>query len=225
MELDQQLVLRPVREAVQRPPPRLDLLDRDRLERPVAERRQQVRVQRRAVVAERRRLALAVLGDEAQPLLSRLRKGRTARSHARQRPLPCLTQDVLQPRLSGALGEVAGGRAASLRPGRPDLLLDLPTVGQPVLRVPDRTPRTVDPEDVSRWLYQRSHAWNSTTLSGHIRDIFGNPCLHPNPRLAYLLGFSSAGTGTRTRALRIKSPLLYQLSYAGVTLMMAAGRS
>ena len=32
----------------------------------------------------------------------------------------------------------------------------------------------------------------------------------------------SAGAGARTRALRIKSPLLYQLSYAGPRLMMAA---
>ncbi len=44
------------------------------------------------------------------------------------------------------------------------------------------------------------------------------------PGEADLLGFSSAGAGTRTQALRIKSPLLYQLSYAGLRWMMAAAR-
>src|SRR5664279_3084675 len=84
--LDQELVLAAIREPGQRAPPALDRLSRDGLDRLCAERRQQVRVERRAVVVQRRGLALPVLLDEAQPLSRRVREGRAGPEHPRQRP-------------------------------------------------------------------------------------------------------------------------------------------
>jgi len=53
-------------------------------------------------------------------------------------------------RLGHALGEVARRRATALGPRRPELLLDLPTVGQSVLHVPGRSAGPLDPEPVAR---------------------------------------------------------------------------
>ena len=170
VQLDQQLVLAAIGQTLQRPTPDLDLLGRDRLELSVAECRQQVRPQRRLVVDQRRRLALAVLSDEAQPLLGGLGELDAAPDHAGQRAASSRVQDVFQPSLGLAPREVAGGRPTAFRPGRADLLLDLPPVRQPVLRVPDRTPRPLDAEDMpGRWL-QRGH---SRPNAPPARDIFG----------------------------------------------------
>src|SRR5450759_1401695 len=76
VQLYQQLVLAAVREPGQRAAPTFDRLSRDGLDRLRAERRQQVSVERRTVVAQRRGLALAVLLDEAQPLGGGVREGR-----------------------------------------------------------------------------------------------------------------------------------------------------
>src|ERR1035438_9768585 len=66
VQLDQELVLAAIREPGQRAPPALDRLSRDGLDRLCAERRQQVRVERRAVVAQRREAWLREVLDEAR---------------------------------------------------------------------------------------------------------------------------------------------------------------
>ena len=48
------------------------------------------------------------------------------------------------------LREVTGRRPPALRPRRPDLLLNLPTVRESVLRVPHGPPRPLDAEDVPK---------------------------------------------------------------------------
>jgi hypothetical protein len=80
-----------------------------------------------------------------------------------------LVQQIAQPGFRGALREPAHWRAAALRPRRPDLLLDLPPVRQPVLRVPDRPARALDPEDVISGRTNSAHA----QMVRHSRDILG----------------------------------------------------
>ena len=103
-----------------------------------AEPREQVRLDDRAVVAQRRRLAAALVGDVAQVLGGRVGERRSGSNHARQRSTTGLVGYVARPRLGSPLREVARRRPPPLSPGGPDLRLDLPPVGQPVLRVPDR---------------------------------------------------------------------------------------
>jgi hypothetical protein len=68
-----------------------------------------------------------------------------------------------QPFFGLALGDVAGGRAAAFAPGGSQLLLDLTSVGQPVLGVPDRSARSIEAKDVAGG---NVHG----RVSGHIRD-------------------------------------------------------
>src|ERR1700722_7127854 len=105
-------------------------------------------VQCRAVVPQRRGLALPVLVDEPQPLRCRVGERRPAAHHPGQRAATRLVEKIAESVLSRALREPARGWTATLRPRRPDLLLDLPAVRQPVLPVPDGPARTVDAEDV-----------------------------------------------------------------------------
>jgi hypothetical protein len=46
---------------------------------------------------------------------------------------------------------------APLRPRGTDLLLDLPTVGEPVLRIPDRTPGSTRQPGLSEWAVEGSN--------------------------------------------------------------------
>jgi len=90
------------------------------------------------VVVQRRGFARSVLLDEPRPLGRRVGERRAGHNHPRQRASPRLIEEVAQPGLRRALGEPADRRAATFRPRRSDLLLDLPAVGQPALRAPDR---------------------------------------------------------------------------------------
>src|SRR6185312_3737050 len=108
-----------------------------------------MRLNDRAVVRERRRLAIEVELDVAQVLVARIRERHTGADHPRQRPGVCLGEDVSQPRLRGALREAAGRRAAALGPGWADGAIDLAPVRQAVLRAPDRATRAVEAIDVA----------------------------------------------------------------------------
>jgi hypothetical protein len=57
-------------------------------------------------------------------------------------------EEVIEPRLCRALGERPGSRTSPTVERRPDLLLDLAAIRQPVLRVPDRPAPTLNPEHV-----------------------------------------------------------------------------
>jgi hypothetical protein len=117
--------------------PALDSLGRDVLESHLSEGGKEVGVEDRVVVAHRGRFAGAVVLDPAQVLGRRVGEGGAGADHAGQRAAARLVEQVAQPRLGGALREVAGRRATARRPRRPDALLDLAAVREPVLRVPD----------------------------------------------------------------------------------------
>lgn len=138
------------------------------------------------------------------------------RNHPGQGPAPRLSEQIPEPGLGGALRIPADWRAAALAPRRPDLLLDLTLVGQPVLRVPDRPARALDLEDVTSGRTNGAHPANRTPISGHIGDtkVFRGTLL--NRKILDLQGLRSAAGGDRTHDLRIKSPLLCQLSYGGL---------
>jgi hypothetical protein len=98
-------------------------LGRDVLEALIAEGGKQVRVDDRLVVAHRRWLAGSVVLDPSQVLGRGVGERRASAHHARQRAAARLVEQIVQPRLGGALREVAGRRAATGRPRGPDPLL------------------------------------------------------------------------------------------------------
>ncbi len=132
--------------------PALDVVRRDVLESAVAERREEVAAHTAAVVAQRRRLADAILLGVPQPFGRGVGEGRARAKGARQRTRLRLTQDLAQPRLRGALRERAVGRPAAAAPRRADPLLHLATSGsrdfayQTAPRLPSR--RKTWPETV-----------------------------------------------------------------------------
>ena len=65
-------------------------------------------------------------------------------------PRRASTSPASQPALSRALREVPARRPAPPRPRRPEHPLPLTPRRKPVLRAPHRTPRTLNPEDVTR---------------------------------------------------------------------------
>ena len=145
----------------------------------------------------------------------------TASDHSRQRSATRLVEDLAQPGLGQSLGVVAGGRSSALAPCRSDLLLDLAPVRQPVLGVPDRASRSVDAEDMpARWP-DEGHNKKRTASSGHIRDIFRDRAKSHESEYICLQRHPDAAGGDRTHDLRIKSPLLCQLSYGGLDSMIA----
>ena len=168
---DEELVLRSARQAGKRVTPCIDRLSRDRLERLAAECGEEVGVEVGAVVADRRGLAAAVLLAVTDVLDRGIGKRGAAADHPGQRPTSCLVQHLLQRVLCQPLGEVTVRGAAATRPRRPELLLDLAAVGQPVFRIPDRASRPIHPEHVAaRRLEDAAHARDSTPGPGHIRD-------------------------------------------------------
>ena len=173
------LFLLQVRQARQPAAPRVDLLGGDRLERQGAERQQQVSLQRRSVVEQRRRLPRPILLDEPQPLRRRVGERCAGPDHPRQR--------------------------RALAPRRPDLLLNLTTIGQPVLRVPDRPVRTLDTVDVTNAETHGAHPTTATPIPGHIRDTKRFRGTVPTAETSDLQGHRSTAGGDRTHDLRIKS--------------------
>jgi hypothetical protein len=130
--------------------PALDLRWRDVLEAHVAKGREQVRVDDRAVVLHRGRLAAAVDLDVAQVLGCRVGEGCAGTNGARQRSAPRLVEDVAQPGFRRALGEVAGRRSPPGGPRRADLLAHFAPVGEPVARVPDWPSPALSAVDAAR---------------------------------------------------------------------------
>jgi hypothetical protein len=99
---------------------------------------------------------------------------RAGRDHPRQLASTRLRQYVIEPRLRGALREVARRRPAACSPGGPELSLDLAAIGQPVLRVPDRPARARDPGKVAA---DRSSERGTRPLYAH----FGTCSGHASP--------------------------------------------
>ena len=147
--------------------PELDLLDSQVLDIHRAERRQQVHVDHVSVAPQRRWLAFALLGGEAQELgggLGECDAGTICRLDCRAghvvavcRPSSSrapgavhVVERVAQPVLGAALGEVAGGRATAALPCRSDLTLDLSSIGQAVFGPPGWAANLLEPEDVTR---------------------------------------------------------------------------
>ena len=131
------LAMPPVRVDLGSGPP-LDSLGREVLERDLAEVRQDVVAEDRVVVADRGRLALAVLVDVAQVLRAGVGDSRAGADHAGQRAGGGLDEQAAEPGLGGALGPVARRRTTARGPGRSDRLLHLAAVGQAVLGSPGR---------------------------------------------------------------------------------------
>ena len=164
----------PWAQAGQRAAPALDVVRRDRLQRPVTERREQVCVQRGAVVLQRRRLSFPVLLDEPDPLRRRIGERRTAAHHPGQGPAAHLGEEVTQPRLGHPFREVARRRSAPIGPGRPDPRLHLPPVGESVPRVPHRgrrapSRRKTEPVGIAGGLLMRQ-------IISRVRNKIGTKC-------------------------------------------------
>jgi hypothetical protein len=91
----------------------------------------------------------------AHELGRRVSEARARLHHPDERASARLIERVAQPILSGPFREVAGRRTTALRPRRPQLLLHLPSVRQPVLRVPGQPTRPFDSKNVPRGGSQR----------------------------------------------------------------------
>ena len=196
VELGQQLVLGAVAHP-QRGLPGLDPLGGDVLEPQVAERRHEVRADAGAVLDQRRGLAVEVVLHVAQPLLARLGERHAGAHHPRQRAGARLVEHVAQPRLGGALRVVAGRRAAALRPGGPDRLLDLAPVGQPVLGAPHRAALALAAVDVAGDGRHHDHRGR--------RAAENSP--HPDARFGTFSGLRNrAVTDRETRKARVCRP-------------------
>jgi hypothetical protein len=138
--------------------PVLAVGDGDVLDRHVREGRQQVRPHDRAVVAQLRRPALALVQQPVEIVLARLGEGHAGADHSGKRAAAGLREDAAEPLLGGAAGQRAGRRAAAAGVRGADALLDLAAVGQAVLRVPDRATLAVAEEDMAGRLGARTHA-------------------------------------------------------------------
>ena len=122
----------------------------DVLERQVAQCGKEVRADGAPVVIERGALASPVMLHPPQEVLARVGERHAAAVLAGETALPRCGEDLPQRRLGGSLGQVPGGRPATARPRRPEPLLLLTAVGQPVLHVPLRTAFPIHPEHMAR---------------------------------------------------------------------------
>jgi hypothetical protein len=131
-----------------------------------------------AVVGQRRGLAGAVVLGPAQPFRGGI-GDRRARAHSVRTLAPAhLGERLLQPRLGRPLREVARRRTPTRRPGGPDPPLDLPAVGEAILRVPLRAAHAVDAihvpghrtGPVARYQIDTRHGQSRRHRLGHIRD-------------------------------------------------------
>ena len=109
----------------------------------------------------------------AKPLRSgeRVVEASAGADGARQRAAARLVERLTQPVLGLALRVVAGRWTAALGPRRPDLLLRLVAVREPVLRVPDGSALALDAEDVPAWWLQ-GERWHGPRVDDR-RDTFG----------------------------------------------------
>jgi hypothetical protein len=132
-----------------------------------------VGLDRRAVAAQGRRLAAAVVLDVAQVLGGGVGECGTGPCQAGQRAAPRLVQCRPEPVLGEALREVTGRGPTALVPCGPELLLDLSSVGEPVFGVPRRSSLAIDTEDMPRRRPEFSHrAADRRPIPGHIGDMF-----------------------------------------------------
>lgn len=104
----------------------------------------------RAVVAERRWLAIEVVFDVAQVLTACVRERHASANHPRQDAHTSLVENVAQPVLRRALRVPTCARPAAFRPSRPDRPMDLTPIRQPILGPPDRAAGAFEAVDVSR---------------------------------------------------------------------------
>jgi hypothetical protein len=148
MQLDQQLVLAAIGEPGQRAPPASisSALVASIGRSPKGASRWAFSAER--YIAQRRGLPLEVLLDESEPLRGSVGEAHARAHHPGQRAATGVIENLTQPRLRGALGEVAGRRPAALSPRRSKLLLNLPPVRQPIFRVPRRSALALHPQDM-----------------------------------------------------------------------------
>ena len=160
------------------------------------------------VALDRRSLALPIELDVAQPLRRRIDKRRAGLQLTRERSAPSGNEHLPQPILGETPGEEPRLRSATRCPGRPQLLLCLAPVGQPVLRIPNRSPGTFDTEDVPR-----RRPWIATGRAALRQSIARDRSIPSKARICS--HFLRARQGTRTPNPFITSEVLYQLSQAG----------
>lgn len=130
--------------------PRLNVRGRDRLDREIAEGGEELRLKERSIAGDGRGLAASVVLDVAQPLIGGLGKGHFGLDEPRERASTGFIENVPQPSLGGAFGEIARRGTAAIGPGCADLSLHLAPVWEPVLRKPLRPALSLDSENVSR---------------------------------------------------------------------------
>jgi hypothetical protein len=154
--------------------PALDFLRGDLLDAHRAKGGHEVGGDDRAVLGQRRGLDRAIVLDVPQELRGGVGERRAGLHEAGQRPASRLFEHVAQPGFRGALRVVARRWAPALGPRRPDALLDLPAVRQPVLRVPGGPAGAVAPEDMACRGFEPAHAPKTTPelgrFSGQNRD-------------------------------------------------------
>jgi len=169
-EADEVLLTGPIGAAVAAHP-ELDVLRGDRLDLAIAKLADED-ADHVAVVAHRRGLAVADVLAVGEPLLRGVAEGLAGLHHPRERPLASLGQQLVQMGRRLRLGEVTIGRRGLLRPGWTEPLLLLPTIWQPVLRVPDAAAFSLALKDVSRdWArLRRAHL---PPIVACFRDKFG----------------------------------------------------
>ena len=116
---------------------------------------------------------------------------------------------LAQPVLGRALGGKARRRTPAARPPRPDLALHLPSVGQVVLGIPDRSAAPGDPKHVAAdrpSLHKLHHRASLGDISG-TRPLLGGMTLPTkSPGMQAL---RSAPERIRTSDLRFRRPALY----------------
>jgi hypothetical protein len=108
--------------------PRLDRDGRDVLEATLTERRQQMRLQDRLVVEQRRAFAPSVMLDVAEVLGGGIGNRRAGPDHPWQRAAPRLAENVCQPGLGALAGIEPGRRPPPPRPRGTDPLAYLAAV-------------------------------------------------------------------------------------------------
>ena len=152
VEDDDDLLLGAVRQraiATELPRPALDELGRDVLQAPVAELRLQVGADDRPRVAQRARLALAVVLEEAQVLGAGIGERRAGAHGAGQRAGTRPDEHRVKPLLRQPPRVEAGRRTPATGPRRADLAVHLAPVAEAVLRPPDRASSAVMAVDVA----------------------------------------------------------------------------
>src|SRR5690242_7925057 len=166
--------------------PTFDSFGREVLEADVGEMREDVVAEDRVVIAERRRLSLAVSLDVAEVLGAGVRDRRSRADQPGQRAGGGPGERSAEPGLGDAPGPIARGRTTTSCPSRAERLLDLAAVRQAVLRSPDRAALALVARDVSgdrlaHRLRQGMSRRNSPPWEHGFRDLFGTASLVVEP--------------------------------------------